>query len=73
MYSYSGIGSIERTLRVTLPAPPAAVSHAQLIRCFSSLESSCQVQGQRVQERQVACKYYGLHVCKGGAARGNEH
>ena len=41
---------------VTLPAPPAAVSHAQLIRCFSSSESSFQVQGQRVQKRQVACK-----------------
>lgn len=58
---------------VTLPAPPAAVSHPQLIRRFSSLESSCQVQGQRGQERQVVYKYDGLHVCKGGAARGNEH
>ena len=58
---------------VTLSALPAAVSHAQLIRCFSSSESSFQVQGQRVQKKQVACKYDVLHVCKGDAARGNEH
>ena len=58
---------------VTLPAPTAAVSHAQLIRCFSSSESSFQVQGQREQKRQVACKYGVLHVCKGDAPRGNEH
>ena len=36
--------------------------HAQLIRCFSSSESSFQVEGQRLQKRQVPCQYDVFHV-----------